>query len=261
MIKWKNQNPAIREIAHGRARKGVVCLPESREKTTTKQKLLGFLILAAITAAFLALTACLGGPLLALASNPDEMRAFVESWGVWGRLAFLGVQVLQGFLPIPLELTTVAGGYIFGPVEGALLTVASTVISTTLIFYVTKLCGHKLINLFFTPERQKKMRYFRDPKLRNLLCWVFFLIPGTPKRLFVFTAGLVPQAFGRFLLVSTVARIPTILACTFGGHALGQEEYETAVVLLLAELLLGGAGFLAYRRFTRRKKEKNGPEN
>ena len=63
-------------------------MPEIREKTTPKQKLLGFLILAAITAVFLALTMCLGGPLLALASDPAEMRSFVDSWGVWGRLAF-----------------------------------------------------------------------------------------------------------------------------------------------------------------------------
>ena len=236
-------------------------MPKKWEKTTPKQKLLVFLILTAITAAFLALTALLGGPLLALASDPDKLRSFVESWGMWSRLAFLSVQVLQGFLPIPLELTAVAGGYIFGPVEGALITLSSAVISTSLIFYAAKLCGHRFVNLFFPPERREKMRYFRDPKLRSLLCWIFFLIPGTPKRLFVFTAGLSPQPFGRFLLISTVARVPAVLACTFGGHALGQEEYETAVALLLAVLALGGGGFFVYRKFTKRKKRKTKLEN
>lgn len=229
----------------------------TKETTTMQEKVLGTAILAAATALFIAFTVFLGRPLLEMAQNPEAMERFLAEWGAMGRLVFIGVQMLQSLLPIPLELTTVVGGYVFGPVEGTLLTVCAVLLSTTLIFHITKRWGAKLLNLFFPPSRQEKLRIFRNPRLRNALTWVMFLIPGTPKRLFVFSAGLVPQSFGKFLLISTLARLPTIAACTFGGHAIGEGEYEQAVLILIILIVLSAVGAFTYWRVSRKKKDRS----
>lgn len=227
---------------------------ETKETTTVQEKVLGTAILVAATALFVAFTVFLGRPLLEMAQNPEAMETFLAEWGALGRLVFIGIQMLQSLLPIPLELTTVVGGYVFGPVEGTLLTVCAVLLSTTLIFHITKRWGAKLLNLFFPPSRQKKLRIFRNPRLRNALTWVMFLIPGTPKRLFVFSAGLVPQSFGRFLLISTAARLPTIVACNFGGHAIGEGKYEQAIIILVILIVLSIVGAFIYWAVSRRKK-------
>lgn len=214
-----------------------------------------------ITAAalFVLLAVLIFRPLMTLVSNPEEMRAFVRLQGPFGWIAFLGIQILQGLLPIPLELTTVAAGYIFGRVQGCALTICSTVISTTAIFYCTKIFGRSLVDLFFPPDRQRKVKYIRDEKVRDTVTLVVFLIPGTPKRLFVFTAGLVPQKFSKFLAISTVARIPALLACSFGGNALGSGNYTQAVVIFIVTGAVSVAGLLFYQFVMklRNKKEKN----
>lgn len=226
-------------------------LPETA-RPTLRDRLLGGAVLLAVTALFIWFTVILCRPLLTLASDPGRFESFIRSQGAMGRAAFLGIQILQGFLPIPLELTTIAGGYAFGRVQGSLLTLCSVVVSTTMIFYFTKIFGHRLINLFFTPAQQKHILHFRSAKARSTLYWIVFLIPGTPKRLFVFSAGLIPQDFGRFLLISTLARVPSLLACSFGGWALFSGNYFQAAVLLAAIGILSVAGVLLYRAITGR---------
>jgi len=103
------------------------------------------------------------------------------------------------------------------------------------------------------------VKYIRDEKVRNTLTWIVFLIPGTPKRIFVFSAGLVPQSFGKFLAISTVARVPALVACSFGGYALGSGNYKQAVAIFVVTGVLSVIGMIAYRTFTKkRNKQQSG---
>ena len=225
-------------------------------KTSLRDKLLGIVILLAAAILFLWLTVLVCRPLVGLISDPQAMRVFIEAHKVMGRLAFVGIQILQGVLPIPLELTTIAGGYIFGKLQGCLLTLCATMISTAAIFYFTRRFGHRLVDLFFTPERQKSVRFYRDEKMRDIVTLVIFLIPGTPKRLFVFSAGLVPQRFRRFLAISTAARIPSLLACSYGGDALSDGNYTQAIVIFVVTGAVTVLGLLFYRYTGNIKKKK-----
>ncbi len=221
-------------------------LPENAH-TSLRDKLLGTGILIIGTALFLWFSVLLCKPIFLLASSPAQLERFIQEQGPMGRFAFLGIQIMQGFLPIPLELTAAAGGYVFGRLQGTLLTVGSVLISTTAIFYFTRMFGRRVVNLFFTPAQQQHVKYLHDDKIRNTLTWVVFLIPGTPKRIFIFSAGLVPQRFGRFLLISTLARAPALLACSFGGHALGTGDYGQAAAIFAVVGVLSIAGAATYR--------------
>lgn len=216
-----------------------------------RDRILGTAILAAGLALFLWLTVLLCRPILMLITNSEELARFIRSQGALGKISFLGMEILQGFLPIPLELTAAAGGYAFGRAQGFFLTICSVLISTTVIFYFTKICGRKLLNLFFSSVQQEKVLFFLGEKKRDALLWLLFLIPGTPKRLFLFSAGLLPQNFSRFLLITTLARVPSLWASSVGGHALESGNYGQAAALFL---LLGGAsagGLLLYKALTK----------
>ena len=220
--------------------------------TTRRDKFLGtvILILAAVLFCWFSFMLC--RPIFLLASSPDKFGSFIRAQGAMGRFALLGIEILQGFLPIPLELTAIAGGYVFGRLQGTLLAICATMISTTAIFYFTKTFGHKVMDLFFTPAQQKNVKYIHNEKLRTTLTWVVFLIPGMPKRIFVFSAGLVPQKFGKFLAISTLARVPSLLACSFGGHALGNGNYTQAAVIFIVIGILSVIGVAAYQTFTKK---------
>gem|GEM_PF-314611 len=224
--------------------------------TTVREKLLGAAILVALAVVFFWLTVIVCRPLFILASSPHKFELFIQEQGALGRAAFLGIQILQGFLPIPLELTAVAGGFAFGRAQGTALTLCATMISTTAIFYFTRIFGHRLIDLFFTPAQQRGVKYLHDEKVRGTLTWIVFLIPGTPKRIFVFSAGLVPQNFRKFLVISTLARVPSLVACSFGGYALGNGNYAQATAIFVVIGFVSVAGVAIYRIFTKKRRRQ-----
>lgn len=229
-------------------------LPENA-KPTPRDKFFGAALLITAIALFVWLTVILCRPILTITTNPAGFGRFIKAQGALGRVAFFGIQILQGFLPIPLELTTIAGGYAFGRLQGSIITLGATMVSTAAIFYFTRIAGRRLLNLFFTPAQQNRVKYFRNEKVQNALTWIVFLIPGTPKRMFVFSAGLLPQRFGRFLLISTIARVPALVACSFGGYALGSGDYSQAATIFTVTGVLSITGIAFYQYITRKKQK------
>ena len=80
---------------------------------------------AGLTAFVLAMAAiCLmaGKPMLALLSDPERFRDWVDERGLWGRAAFVGMMSLQIIAAmIPGEPLEIAAGYAFGAAEGTAL--------------------------------------------------------------------------------------------------------------------------------------------
>ena len=60
---------------------------------------------------------------------------------------------------------------------------------------------------------------------------ILFLIPGTPKDLLVYVAGLLPIKPLRFLIISTFARIPSIVSSTVAGSSIVEGNWKIGVVL------------------------------
>lgn len=225
---------------------------------TLRDKILGTVALLILTVLFFWFTVDFCRPFFLLAQSPERFEQFIQAQGAMGRITFFGFQVMQGFLPIPMELTAVAGGYAFGRVQGILLTLCAVMTSTTVIYYFTRLFGHRLIDLFFTRDQQCGARRYYARRVSGALIWLLFLIPGTPKRIFVFTAGLVPQSFKRFLLISTLARVPSLAACTFCGYAIGNGNYWQALLLLFAVAAASSAGIVLYQIFSGKRRRKPG---
>ena len=105
---------------------------------------------AAFFAAFILLSAAVfwyaGKPLIAFASEPERFRQWIDSRGIWGRLAFLGMTVLQVFVAvIPGEPLEIAAGYCFGALEGTLLCMLGMTVGGVLIFWFTRTYGIKAV--------------------------------------------------------------------------------------------------------------------
>lgn len=184
----------------------------------------------------------------------DAFRDYIRSFGALGWLVLLGLQVQQVFIAlIPGEVVESAAGYAFGPVMGTLICYVGIAIASMLIFSLTRRCGVKLVEVFVSRERINELRFLNTARKRNALLFLLYFIPGTPKDLLTYFAGLTDIKFRDFLIISLVARIPSILSSTFGGHMLGNENYWGAVLLYGITGLISLLGMLIYRGFLRRK--------
>ena len=82
-----------------------------------------------------------------------------------------------------------------------------------------------------------------------------FLIPGSPKDVLSYAAGLTKISVPSWIVINLIGRIPGILLSVLGGDRLLRGDYLLAVglTLLCGALYIGG--MLVYKRYVEKKQE------
>ena len=218
-----------------------------------KKKIYLFAIIVALI--FIAAVGYLvGKPMIEFMREPERFRAWVDSSGFVSRVIFVGMVVFQLIIAlIPGEPLEMGAGYAFGAWEGTILCIIGCVIGSALVFLFVRRFGVKLVEVFFPREKIRSLRFLQDSRRLNLLTFIVFFIPGTPKDLLSYFIGLTDMKLGTWLLITAVARIPSIVTSTVTGDALGLKDYQFALIAFGVTLALSLAGILVYRRLSARR--------
>lgn len=221
-----------------------------RRRVLRRRVLIGLVAAASITA--LLCWEYLPG-LLAWLADARAVRAFVSDHAFVSRLAMLGiniVQVLLAFLPgEPVEL---ASGYAFGFWEGTALCLVASGLATSMIYWATRRWGWKLVGLFFDRSLFDRFSWLKSVKRLELIMFIVFLIPGTPKDFLTYFAGLTNMRFLPVVLIATFGRIPSIVTSTIAASAVGSGNWPLVACTLVASAFLLAVGGLMYRRLRSR---------
>lgn len=221
-----------------------------RRRALRRRVLIGLVAAAAITA--LLCWEYLPG-LLAWLADARAVRAFVSDHAFVSRLAMLGiniVQVLLAFLPgEPVEL---ASGYAFGFWEGTALCLVASGLATSMIYWATRRWGWKLVGLFFDRSLFDRFSWLKSAKRLELIMFIVFLIPGTPKDFLTYFAGLTNMRFLPVVLIATFGRIPSIVTSTIAASAVGSGNWPLVACTLVASAFLLAVGGLMCRRLRSR---------
>ena len=218
-----------------------------------KKKIYLFAIIVALI--FIAAVGYLvGKPMVEFVREPERFRAWVDSSGFASRVIFVGMVVFQLIIAlIPGEPLEMGAGYAFGAVEGTILCIIGCVIGSALVFLFVRRFGVKLVEVFFPREKIRSLRFLQDSRRLNLLTFIVFFIPGTPKDLLSYFIGLTDMKLGTWLFITAVARIPSIVTSTVTGDALGLKDYQFALIAFGVTLALSLVGILVYRRLSARR--------
>lgn len=221
-----------------------------------KKRLVTMLIVLALCLMGVA-TVLVGKPLVQFAKEPEHFRAWVESKGIWGQMAFMGMVIFQVLVAlIPGEPLEIAAGYAFGALEGTILCMIATTLGGTLVFLLVRKWGTRVLELYFSKEKIESLKFMQDtPKVKILAFFLMFL-PGTPKDLISYFMGLTKIKLWEWVLLSTVARIPSIVTSTIGGNALGGQDYIFALIVFAVTFLISAVGMAVYHQYTKRNKAK-----
>ncbi len=198
-----------------------------------------------------------GRPMLAFASQPEEFREWVDAYGIWSRIGYIGMVLLQVFVAvIPGEPLEIGGGYAFGMLEGTFLCLAGAVIGSILVFGFVRYFGIRMVEVFYSREKIQALRFLRNSKRRDLLFFFLFLIPGTPKDLLCYFAGLTDMRWTTWLFICFWGRIPSIITSAIGGNALGTKNYMAAGITAIATLAVSLIGVVSYRTICKKQEMK-----
>ena len=81
------------------------------------------------------------------------------------------------------------------------------------------------------------------------------LIPGTPKDLVCYYAGLTDMKLYEWIYISLFARIPSIVTSTVSGNFLGVKCYLKAIILMVITSVICIGGMILYYKITKYKEE------
>lgn len=226
---------------------------------TLKQKRIISVIVLVLFLGFSALVAWfIGKPMITLVSEPEKFRGWVESRGNWGRLIFIGMMVFQVLIAlVPGEPLEIGAGYAFGAVEGTILCVIGVTVGSLLVFGLVRRFGMRLVEVFFDTGKIKKLKFLQNEKRLDLITFLVFFLPGTPKDLLTYFVGVTDIKLSKFILIVSVARLPSIITSTVGGSALGIGKYELAVIVFGVTIAASLLGLFIYNRICKHRAKKN----
>ena len=193
-------------------------------------------------------------------TSAGDFKAFIDGYGFFGVFVALGIQFLQVFIAfIPGEFVEVGLGFCFGAVEGTLLCLLGVGIASSLVFLFVKKWGIKLVELFVSTEKINSLKFINSEKKLKRLIFILFLIPGTPKDMLTYIVPLTKIKLSEFLVITLLARIPSVVSSTIGGHFFEDGRYLAGIILLLITTAISLAGLMIYNLITkkyRKAKEK-----
>lgn len=150
--------------------------------------------------------------LLSHFSSLEEARAWFESFGAWTWIIFFLIQVAQVvILPIPSQITTIAGVLIFGAWKTFVISAVAIVLASYLCFGIGRWVGVKVAYKIASKETVDKYRNLLTKKGRLLLP-IMFLFPAFPDDLLCFIAGTTKMTWRYFIIITLLTRLVGI-AC------------------------------------------------
>ena len=69
--------------------------------------------------------------------------------------------------------------------------------------------------------------------------------------------GLTPMKLKTFLVLSTIARIPSVISSTMGGNAMGLQDYRLAIIVFAITVLVSSIGLLIYTHIVKKHNGKH----
>ncbi len=199
--------------------------------------------------AFISVIAYVGirfGPQITeLAKKPEGLARLLNSYGWKGVLVFIGIQILQVVVAaIPGEFVQIAGGYIYGTWLGTLYSLTGIVLGSVLVFFIARFLGYPVVRLFVSSKQMEKYNFMINNKKTDAAMFVLFLIPGIPKDVLTYIAGITPVKPLKFFAIITIGRLPALLASSYIGSSTEKGNYVIVILLSVAAIILFAAGIL-----------------
>ena len=196
--------------------------------------------------------------------EPELLRDAIGEHYVLGAICLVLISAVQAIVAlVPGEFVEIAAGYMFGGVWGTILCLGGIVLGSCVAILLVRRFGRRFVYVFYPKEKMDALPILNDPKKRNILTFILFVIPGTPKDLFTYAIGLTDMSIPLYIALTTAARFPSVILSTLSGDAVGTRNYKGAIIFLVVTAIVSGIGLLIYNYISKRHKAQNaaGTEN
>ena len=169
----------------------------------------------------------------------------LQNAGPVGVFILLGMQFLQIIVAfIPGEVVQLAAGLMYGPIAGSLIILVGCLFSAAIIYKLVHALGAPFVQGMVSTEHLEKFRRFEQSGKLDTVVFILFLIPAMPKDVFTYLVPLTDMDMKRFLMLTTIGRIPGVVASTYIASAWADGNVVGSVVVGVVVLLIALCAFL-----------------
>jgi uncharacterized membrane protein YdjX (TVP38/TMEM64 family) len=197
-------------------------------------------------------------PILIMVFRPDVIDLFRSRESIDAMIAeyktasvfiFIGMQVLQMVIAIiPGQLIQVAAGYTYGFWISFIISFAGAVLGTIAAYYVAMFLGRDVMHLIFDEKKISDFIATLNSKRAVVTTFILFLIPGIPKDLLIYAAGVSEMKARVFVPVSILGRVPSLMGSLLVGGMIKSNSYTALIVLVSIGVVLFILGVLFHKR-------------
>ena len=184
-------------------------------------------------------------------SSMENVNALFEHYHADSILVYIGAQILQIIIcVIPGQWLQFAAGYMYGFWLGFLYSIIGAAIGSVVTYYLAKLLGRDAMHLIFGEARINEFIHKLNSKKAIVIVFLIFLIPGVPKDLCNYAAGISEMKLKPFLIVSLVGRSPGMMGSLLIGRQIEAGNYTGAIVVAAVAVVLCVVGIIMRKRLT-----------
>jgi len=189
----------------------------------------------------------------------QKMIAYLNSLGVWRSAAFIALQAVQVIIaPIPGEVTGILGGYLYGPVNGVILSTIGLTIGSYVAFLLARVFGKPLAVRIVPNAVMTRFDYLIKNK-GQFLVFLLFLVPGVPKDYFCYIFGLSAISTREYMWLSTIGRVLGTVLLSLEGSCLKGEQYWMFWTIATVGLAFGALAVIFRKSLEKTFKRMSSP--
>lgn len=235
---------------------------DKQKKFLLIQRTVAIIICAVIGAALLFCYIKYGKQLYSIFGNSESLKAFLSRFNGYDQWVFVGIRAFQTVIKlIPAEPLEIGAGVLYGTWGGLLFCMLGTELGSLVIILLTKIFGRKVVDLFVPIEKIDSLKFLQNPKKVYLTLFFIYLIPGTPKDVLTYVASITKLNIPKFLLITGIARIPSIISSTICGEQIINQNYTTAIIVFALTGIAGVISSIIYKKITENKTSQGDTQN
>lgn len=187
-------------------------------------------------------------PMIDFFKNPMVIKSQLDQTDIFGQCIVTIAMTLQVvFVFLPGEIIEILAGFMYGPIGGMLICLLGAALGSCIIYLFVQKLGLGFIDKFLGSGKIDEVRFLKKQKNLDIIIFIIFLIPGTPKDIITYFMPLTTMPLSKFLLITTIARIPSVITSTISGTALGLAQYDVMIFVLVATAIVSIIGLYLYK--------------
>lgn len=186
----------------------------------------------------------------------EDILAYLERYKFESIFIYIGIQVLQIVISIiPGQAFQFAAGYLYGFIPGLIFSIIGAFLGTTVSFFLAKILGKDAVHLFFGEEKTNYFIERLNSKRAYLIVFLLYLIPGLPKDIVSYAAGVSEMKFKAFMAFSMAGRVFGMSGSLLIGAFYFKEHY-IGMALIAAVAVIAFVLCIIYKKNIHRYLDK-----